>query len=188
MARRIQICSLALLFSRLLDSSWAWVPSTIANAGSRPRWGPGRSPYDGRLPTRCLSDNGEAREEGTDRRKFFSEILSKASAIAMIGFVGSDVASAADSGDILDQFGLDLAAPSGVQQQVQRSSRWPRESPSPLPTRKKSAQELTRDPDPPESSSSSPEAPGADANDGNDMAKALRDASRKKRIDPRTHG
>jgi hypothetical protein len=105
----------------------------------------------------------------------------------MVGVVGSaaNAASAADSGDILEQFGLGLAAPGGVQQ-AQRSSKWPRESPSPLPTRKKSAQELTRDPDPP--STSTLDAPDADADDSNDMAKALRDASRKKRIDPRTHG
>jgi hypothetical protein len=140
-----------------------------------------------------MIDNGETRELGTGRRKFVSEILSKASAIAtMIGYVGRDAASAADSGDILDQFGLDLAAPSGIQQ-LQRSSRWPRESPSPLPTRKKSAQELTRDPDPPAPASSSaldalPGGADADDTGNDDMANALRDASRKKRIDPRTHG
>jgi hypothetical protein len=195
--------SIALLLTLVLDSSRAWVPPTITHA-RRPssawrrhypreeRCGTASDIGSGRSIKRNMIDNGETRELGTGRRKFVSKILSKASAIAtMIGYVGQDAASAADSGDILDQFGLDLAAPSGIQQ-VQRSSKWPRESPSPLPTRKKSAQELTRDPDPPApASSSAPGAPpGADADDtgNNDMANALRDASQKKRIDPRTHG
>ena len=149
----------------------------------------GRS--DSRCPSLRQSDNvnEETRETGAGRRKFVTEILCKASAIAMIGGFGSGggaAASDADSGGILDQFGLNLAAPTGVQQ-VQRSSKWPRESPSPLPTRKRSAQELTRDPDPPSSTLGAQDA-DAEADAGNDMEKALRDASRKKRINPRTHG
>lgn len=54
---------------------------------------------------------------------------------------------------------------------AQELKRWP-ESPSPLPTTKRSAQELTSD----------------EKKAVSDMEKALNESSKKKKIDPRTHG
>lgn len=70
------------------------------------------------------------------------------------------VAESNTTKDNLDDFAKDL-------------SRWP-DSPSPLPTQKRSAQELTADPQP------RPTAPSLD--------QALQQSLKKKQIGPRTHG
>jgi hypothetical protein len=95
------------------------------------------------------------------------------------------------SDDILDRFGLDLS--SSPPAPPQRSSKWPKDSPSPLPTTKRSAQELTQDPDPASAVAAGKDDRGDD--DGgfggsvpSDMQNALRNAAKKKVIDPRTHG
>jgi hypothetical protein len=126
------------------------------------------------------------------RRRLVAQVLAATSALSISSnplstfpIAGADEPPPnASSSDILDRFGLDLSSSSPTQQQ--RSSRWPKESPSPLPTTKRSAQELTQDPD------ADPGAPLADDHVGggenSDMQKAVKEALKRKQIDPRTHG
>jgi hypothetical protein len=104
---------------------------------------------------------------------FSSLLFPISSAVASSPSVGGDAAGSPNS-DILDRFGIDLSS------QQQRSSKWPRDSPSPLPTTKRSAQELTQD--------YGAGSGAAGEEEGSDAQRAVRDALQRKQIDPRTHG
>ena len=133
------------------------------------------------------------------RRSFLSTVVGSATASSLLLLLAPHATQAAtttsssstDPDDLLNQFGLGLSSssnrnPTSIPSHHQTSSKWP-DSPSPLPTNKRSAQELTRetteDVVPPEV------AVGKEKEEtDSDLQRALFQSGQRKQIDPRTHG
>jgi hypothetical protein len=122
-------------------------------------------------------------ESGLNRRNLLHSILTTTSAISF-SFLPPSVplalaienASQKDDNDVLSEFGQSIKTSFNPQDLYGTTSSWPN-TPSPLPTMFKTAAELS-------SSTSTPTSVKIQSN----LEQALEEASKKKRIDPRTHG
>jgi hypothetical protein len=137
----------ALLLSFLVNDSLAWTTDIRSAA------------VDRRVAVGLLQAHPKSRRSFLATSVGGCLVLGNTVIVPSIAWAADDKKK--DSTDPLDAFGKQLQ-----QQGVPSSAKWP-QSPSPLPTRTKSASELTLP---------------------NDMQDALDRAAKKKKIDPRTHG